>query len=461
MHHHPHRTIWSAVPLTLLLAAVILPVRADLVQDWNQTLTQVIQTEGNSHGNSNPGWSTRAMAMMNAAIYDTFQAVDRTHQPFHVDTSVANASKQVAAMTAAHAIIVANYPSQTTTATTALTQALSLYPDSATKTNGVTLGNTVASSYIAWRADDGASSNVPYTPTAGPGRWQPDPTRPTTQQAWGPAWGSVRPFALSNSRQIALAPPPSITSAAYAASYNQVRALGGLHSTTRTPDQTQAGLFWAYDRPNMGPPPVLYIKNILEISRQLGLTESQNAQIFAQASIAMADSSIAAWDAKFDSDLWRPVTGIRDGELDGNPLTTGDPTWVPLGAPGADPLSTADDFTPPFPAYVSGHATMGESVYATLASILGTDTVTFSLTSDELPGVTRDYTSLSAASDENSLSRVYLGVHWDFDSIEGQNLGRGIAGHVAQNHFLPVPEPTSASFALLALMLHQRRRRRL
>jgi PAP2 superfamily len=459
-----HQTSGAKLILSSFFAGLLLSggAKADVVAEWNSVMCNIIQAEGNSAGHANPGWSTRAIAMTNGAIYDAFQAVNRTHTPFHADFSSApDTSKQAAAAQAAHDVLLAAYPSQAATLSAALSTSLAAIPAGPGKNAGLALGSQVANSYLTWRQNDGADVSVPYTQNPEPGHWRPDPLHPG-QQAWGPAYGSVTPFAITSTTQFNTPPPPALTSQRYADSLNQVQSLGALNSTTRTADQTEIALFWAYDRAVMGPPPVLYTANLLEISQQMGTSEDGKALLFAKASVSMADAAIAAWDVKFDGDLWRPVNAIREAGTDGNPLTTADPLWQPLGAPGADPSSTADDFTPPFPAYVSGHATMGEAVYSTLRDFYGTDQASFVLTSKELLGVERNYSSFSQASNENALSRVYLGVHFDFDSLEGQTLGAGIAGYVAANYFslLPVPEPSSGLCLLLVFAAGLRRRRR-
>jgi hypothetical protein len=271
-------------------------------------------------------------------------------------------------------------------------------------------------------------------PGTAPGQWQPDPLNPT-QQAWGPGEGMVKPFVVASSKQFLPPAPPALNSQAYADALNQVESLGALDSTTRTADQTQAAHFWAYDRVGMGSPMVLYDEAIATVAQQMGNTPEQNARLFALEGLANADAGFTAWETKYLYNLWRPISAIRRANEDGNPLTTADPNWKPLGAPGD---GVVPDFTPPFPTYVSGHATFGAATFELLADFYGTDAVHFTLTSDELPGVTRSFNSFSQAAQENGMSRIYLGIHFSFDNIEGQVVGRNVADYVMTHALQPV-----------------------
>jgi membrane-associated phospholipid phosphatase len=269
-----------------------------------------------------------------------------------------------------------------------------------------------------------------------------------------------------------------MNTARYTAAFNEVKAYGSRNSAVRTADQTEIGLFWAYDRPGTGAPPVLFIENMRDIGNAIGNTPEDNARMFAMASVTLADAIIAAWDTKYEVDLWRPITGIRGAADDGNSDTEADPTWEYLGAPGNNPAAATDDFTPPFPAYVSGHATMGGAIFKSIEKFYGTNsfaaadaavggdlvTAMYTLYSTEPGGGdSRDYMQFTqvgalgpglenSPEGENSMSRVYLGVHWRMDQEDGQALGRAVAEYVASHYFQPVPEPSALALGVAGLI---------
>jgi hypothetical protein len=447
--------------LMLFLATSATLSRADAILDWNATIRQVIQANAD---HANPGWSTRAMAITNGAMYDVLMGFDRTHQPFkHTALAPAGASQQAAVAQAAYQSLMFSYPGQQPILDAAISTALGAIPDGPAKTAGIAYGNQAAQTYIDWRTGDNADVNVPYTPGTDPGEWRPDPLHPN-QSAWGPAWGTLKPFIVNSSDQFPMDPPPALDSDEYAAAFNQVKELGALNSATRTADQTDIAIFWAYDRQAMGPPPVLFDRNLADIAMTRGNTESENARLFAMASVAMADAATAAWDAKFEDNYWRPITAIREAAADGNAATEAAVDWKPLGAPGNDSNDWSDDFTPPFPAWPSGHATMGGALFEVLRDFYGTDNVNYVLHSaEEMPSglETRSFTSFTQAEWENGMSRIYMGVHWIFDAEDGIKLGNDIADWVSANAFQAIPEPTAAGLlatGMIAATLSRRRR---
>jgi hypothetical protein len=325
---------------------------------------------------------------------------------------------------------------------------------------GVELGSRVAQHILAARADDGSDGPMDYTPGTQPGQYRPDPLHPD-QMAIGPDWNMVKGFVIKSGAQFPAPDPPAMTSQQYTDAFNQVKTLGadGVNNpATRTAEQTEIGIYWAYDGvADIGTPPRLYNQIARVIAEEQDNTQVENARLFALINVAMQDVGVALWTTKYEDNFWRPITAIREADPgtgpsglgDGNPNTVGDADWTPLGSPASNGSGT--NFTPAFPAYSSGHAGFGAAVFGAIRNFYGTDNIAFSFTSDELNGVTRDadgsvrplatrsFTSLSQAARENADSRVYLGVHWQFDVDQGMLQGAQVADYVFKHFAMPTP----------------------
>ncbi|MFN0010474.1 MAG: vanadium-dependent haloperoxidase [Phycisphaerales bacterium] len=446
--------------------------RADVVTAWNDAYQQAIRVTGLPVGG--PGEVARAGAMMHGAMFDALNAIEGGYNGYLWNTpSVVQTNKNAAMATAAHAVATNVYGASA--ATVAAADALyagqmAAIPDGPAKSAGVALGSAVAGQYMARAATDGASNLVPYTPGANPGDWQLVP--PNNGGPVGPHWGNVTPWAMTSGDQFRPAAPPALDSVAYAAAYDDVKELGSINSATRTADQTHAAWFWANDRAGTYLPPG-HLNNITqEVSDQrfvaAGLSEeqatSERARLFALVNIAMADAGIAAWDCKYNTpvDLWRPTTGIRQGDSDGNDATVGDANWQPLSETVAEVNGTMyGGYVPGFPAYVSGHATFGAAHAAIMRAFFGTDNVDFTISSED-PFNTGDrtFSSFSQAALENARSRIYLGVHWDFDGAEGYTCGTALGDWAYDHAFTAIPAPGVAGVLVTGALLGAARRRR-
>jgi hypothetical protein len=387
----------------------------NVVLDWNQALLGAIGATGTSA----PA-ASRSLAIVHAAMYDAVNAIDRTHAPYFVDVTAApGTSREAAAAVAAYRASVSLFPTQTGRFEAALARSLDGIPLGPPRTDGIALGESVATALLDWRSTDGSDRTVVYTPGTNPGDWQPTP--PAFAAPLLPHWGDVTPFALTSGDQFRAAGPPALTSREYTAAFNEVKELGAANSTIRSAEGTEIALFWA------DPSPRHWNQIAASVSEAQGLTLSQNARLFALLNLAGADAYIATWDTKYTYNFWRPVTAIRAADTDGNPATLADPTWTPLIA------------TPAHPSYSSGHSAFGAAAATALAGFFGTDAIAFTSTTTDLPGVTRSFASFSAAANENARSRLLGGIHWTFDNLDGLAAGRAVGDYVVTNFLLPMP----------------------
>lgn len=412
-----------------------------------------------------PGRASRAEAIVHIAMFEALNAIDGGFQSYvGLYPAASKTQKDAALAQAAHDSLVGVFPSQKSRFDAFLSEDLNQIPEGKKKRNGIALGRAAAFAVLAFRDHDGSQHAEPrvgvdYIPSDAPGVWRQDPVS-LLPIALGAHWGTVTPFVLQSGSQFRTPVPPNMTSTAYATAYNEVKRLGGDGVTTpteRTADQTHIAIFWAYDgTPSLCAPPRLYNQIALQIADQMGSNDIELARLLALVNVAMADAGIAIWESKYFYNIWRPVGGIREADAgtgptgigDGNAATTCDPNFMPLGAPASN--LTGPNFTPPFPAYPSGHAGFGGALFEILRKFYGTDNIPFTFVSDEFNGATKDnkgnlrpltprsFTTLSQAEEENGQSRIYLGIHWSYDKSEGIAQGRKVADWVFTHAFLPV-----------------------
>ena len=419
-----------------------------------------------------PCRASRAIAIVHIAMFEALNAIVGGFRSYvGLKKNGQGASQDAAIAQAAHDTLTVLWPSQRVSFDQKLSDDLSLISDAQQKYLGVTIGSRAASAILALRAGDGSQIaeprvNIDFIPSNEAGHWRQDPIS-QHPLALGAYWGQVTPFVLVSGSQYRVPPPPPMDSPAYTAAFNEVKRVGGdgvNTATERTAEQTQIAIYWAYDgTPSLCAPPRLYNQITVHIANQMGTRGIQLARLLALANTAMADAGIAIWESKYFYQFWRPITGIREsdpgtgpsGTGDGNPDTIGDPVCMPLGAPASN--LTGPNFTPPFPAYPSGHAGFGGALFQVLRDFYGTDNIPFTFTSDEFNGVTRDnagdvrpllprsFSTLSQAEEENGQSRIYLGIHWSFDKTKGISQGREVGHFVFKKAFTPVPVSNSTT----------------
>lgn len=410
--------------------------KTDVVLDWNSTLLNALQAEGERLRDkptelpiASPPFAARNAAIVHTAIY---QAV--------TESSGTSVSRQAAVVGAAYQTLADLYKEQKPAFDAQRNRSLAEIQDSATaESAGFNLGVSVAKQILAKRRNDGAAgAQVPFTVPPTPGVWRPTPTRGETvrsgAQALLPRWGDVTPFVISSVEDVIpaliVSGPPKLGTLQYALSVNLVKSLGSRDRSFNTQigrNQAEIAYFWSYDRPDTFGPPGQWQEIAQEVALQRNNTLEQNARLFALLTIAMADAGIATWDIKYTYNQWRPITAIREADTDPNPRTVKDPNWTPL-------LDT-----PPFPDYVSGHAAFGAAAGRILNLFFGTNNVSFNIPSQDLPGVSRSYTKFSEAVRENALSRVYGGIHVGPATLDGVVTGEVVGRAVAESVFYKYP----------------------
>jgi hypothetical protein len=391
---------------------------ADVVTDWNLIMQQTV-----SVAPTNAMEQSRWGAIMQLAVFEAVNSITKDYEPY-LGTIVApvGASPEAAAIAAAHDTLLALRPGSAATLLAARTASLAAIPDSPAKAAGITHGENVAAAMILLRVDDGAaeSQGTPYVWGTDPGDWQP--VNGTTPPPLHPGWGFVTPFGILTGDQFRLPAPPALHTGKYANDYSEVKLLGSLNSPFRPQDRTDVARFYAAASP---------VQTWNPVARQAclaqGRTLSENARLFALLNMAMADGAIASFETKYHYGFWRPMAAIRGGGTDGNHLTVGDATWVPLIA------------TPPFPSYASGHATLSNAAREVLDRSLGKDGHDVTLTNVTL-GVTLNYSAWEDITTDIDDARIYGGIHFRFDQEAGGKQGSRVGKYILENYLRPVDE---------------------
>jgi hypothetical protein len=395
--------------VAIALLGVAQPAFSDVITDWNEKAVALVQSR------MPPPQAHRAMAMVNLAMFDAVNSVERRYRPFLAQLNTAPAtSKETAAARAASVVLIGVIPQAQEEVKAALATYLEAIPDGKPKTEGVELGEAVAAKILETRAKDGSHAPDSYRPRTTPGVYVP------TAIPLVPMWPDVTPFAMTSPAQFRPEPPLKLDSVQWAADYNEIKELGSKNSNKRSRKQSEDAHFWLV----VGPQAYFPIALQLVSTKKMGVVDS--ARFMALASVAMSDAIIAVFDAKYHYEFWRPVTAIRNGDLLNSPGIQRDAAWQPI------------DNTPMHPEYPCAHCIVAASFAAVTEGVAGSDVPEISGTSPTAPGVIHRWTNMQAFVKEVSEARIWAGFHYRFSTKAGEDMGYKIGAYVVKNLLQPV-----------------------
>ncbi len=384
--------------------------RADVITDWDEKAVAFLVPRI-----STPE-AARALSLVHAAMFDTVNSIAPHYRPYLVQEPASKtASMEAGAASAAAAVLAVMHREADKEIGPQLTAALAAIANGEAKTAGIALGRAVAAKLLTARAEDGAKAPDTYRARIIPGAYVP--TAPTAT----PMWPGVKPFAMTSGAQFRPGPPIALTSAEWARDYNEIKQIGARDSATRTAKQTEEARFWLATGAQVLHP----LARQLIAAKKMGVVES--ARFMALCAMTSADSYIAVMDAKYHFGFWRPITAIRNGDIDDNPATERDAAWQPLAA------------TPMHPEYPCAHCINSAALAALAEVVLGSaDVPELTLTSPTAAGVTRRWTNLWAYAEEVSEARISAGFHYRFSTRAGHDMGKQLGRYVAQSLMQPV-----------------------
>jgi hypothetical protein len=397
-----------SIPLTMIAAFIALgaPVvaRANVITDWDEKAIVVLKPVPNYP-------AERIMGMVHCAMFDAVNSIERRYQPYLVQLPVEpTTSKEAAAAAAAAAVLATLGENVAAEMKVALANYLAAIPEGVAKLNGVKLGEAVAAKVLEARANDGADAPDSYRPRTTPGVYV------GTAITAASTWPNLKPFALTKPDQFRPGPPVPLESKEWATDFNEIKDYGRKVSNKRTAEQTEAARFWLMTGPGAYHP---FARQLI-LAKQVSVLDS--ARFMALIAIGLNDAYIAVFDAKYHYNFWRPITAIRNGDIDNNPATDREASWQPL------------DNTPIHPEYPCAHCIVSGTVAGIIKAVLGSEEIPeIAITSTTAQGVTHRWTNMTTFTDEVANARIWAGFHYRFSTRVGTQMGRAIGDYVVKN----------------------------
>ena len=406
----------AAVIGASLAAGAATPAGANVITEWDEKAIAAVAPLAGVVPPYQPYAAYRMMGIVHVAMFDAVNSIERRYRPYLVELPAnATTSKEAAAAAAAAAVLSTIDAKTAGEMKVALASYLATIPDGTAKSDGIKLGEAVTAKVVAARATDGSDAPDDYRPRTTAGVYVP------TAIVRAPMWPNVKPFAMAKGSQFRPSPPVALESKEWATDYNEIKDYGAQKSTKRTAQQTETARFWLVAGP------IAYHPFVRQLVTAKGMDVAESARVMTLAAIAINDALIAVFDAKYHYNFWRPMTAIRNGDIDNNPATDREATWLPI----------AD--TPMHPEYPCAHCIISGSVAGVLKAVLRTDDIPeIATTSPTAPGVTHRWTNLTSFTQEVANARVWAGFHYRFSARVGTDMGLQIGDYAVKNVMQPV-----------------------
>jgi hypothetical protein len=404
----------TATLLTFMLAAAApLTASANVITDWDDIAVKTIQPPGPVPPIS-VDLTFRASALVEVAMFNAVDCIEPKYHPYGMQVEPSpDTSQDAAAATAAATVLMKLVPNSNVKQQ--LVDYLAKIPDGPAKDRGIKVGQDAAVKTMEMREKDGAAARNAYRPITEPGKY-------TITAATVGYWATdAKPFVMENAEQFRPGPPPDLKSDTWARDYNEIKQIGEKYSTKRTPQQTETARLW------LAAGPIGYNPWVRQIAIAKNMSVIDTARFMTLVTLAEADAIQSVFAAKWHYLFWRPMTAIRNGDIDGNAATERDATWEPL------------DTTPLHPEYPCAHCILSGAVTTVIQKVIGSaDIPEVSISSPTATGVVHKFTNVNAIADEIALARIYAGFHYRNSTEVGRAMGQKIGEYVVTNALQPM-----------------------